>query len=148
MKLSSTNKYYPYIKRNMGSIDTRILFLSKWCKVLISSHPYFSYQNDFKHSTSLMQRDFSSLGIHINIKALLNKYRMFMILRWAYTYIYFMIQKPFVYKCFRSNLTCTDSNAKADNKNISFIISSQVVTNIIIRLINKRYEKYKNLQKI
>ena len=103
-----------------------------------------------------MQRDFSSLGIHINIKALLNKYRMFMILRWAYyTYIYFMIQKPFVYKCFRSNLTCTDSNSKADNKNISFIISSQVVTSNMIRLfsksilldrivqINKRYEQYK-----
>ena len=107
-------------------------------KVSISGHSYFTYQNDFKHSTSLMQRDFSSLGIHINIKALLNKYRMFMILRWAYTYIYFMIQKPFVYKCFRSNLTCTDSNSKADNKNISFIISSQVVTNIIIRFSNKQ----------
>ena len=67
------------------------------------------YQICFKHSISLMQRDFSSLGIHINIKALLNKYRMFMILRWAYTYIYFMIQKPSVYKCFRSVLNISYS---------------------------------------
>ena len=86
--------------RLMVSFEYRILLISKQCKTSISGHPYFTYQNDFKHSTSLMQRDFSSLGIHINIKALLNKYRMFMILRWAYTYIYFMIQKPFVYKCF------------------------------------------------
>ena len=117
-----------------------ISFLEQF-NVSTSAYPYFTYQNDFKHSTSLMQRDFSSLGIHINIKALLNKYRMFMILRWAYTYIYFMIQKPFVYKCFGSNLTSTDSNSKADNENISFIVSSEVVTSFIIRLINKRYEK-------
>ena len=69
---------------------------------------------------------------------------MFMILRWAYTYIYFMIQKPFVYKCFRSNSTSTDYS-KADNKNILFIILTQVVTSLA--QISRRYEQYKNLQK-